>query len=142
MTCFRVPRLSWVLLALSACATLTTCTTSSCVICQWGRDIAGGIPEKAALVAEAAQHWRPPPPWREGRRGAGPAMGQVAGVAKGHRGSVWVLHRAGRTWDGGSFEGGGAGERTLLTETVAEDVVLQLDQETGALLCMRAQSPL
>jgi len=55
--------------------------------------LAGGIPEKAQLVAEAPQHWRPPPSFREGRSGKAPQVGQVAGVAKGHQGTVWVFHR-------------------------------------------------
>ena len=92
---------------------------------------AGGIPEKARLVAEAPQHWRPPPPFQEGHAGRASTMGQVAGVAKGHQGTIWVFHRGGRIWDGGTFADGGAGEHTLLTEPIKEDVVLQLDQETG-----------
>ena len=92
---------------------------------------AGGIPEKARLVAEAPQHWRPPPPFREGHAGKAPQMGQVAGVAKGHQGTIWVFHRGGRIWDGATFADGGAGEHTLLTEPIKEDVVLQLDQESG-----------
>ena len=50
---------------------------------------------------------------------------------------TWVLHRAGRIWDGGSFADMGAGEKTLLTEPIKENVVLQLDQESGMLwLCL------
>ena len=95
-------------------------------------------------MAEASQHWDPPPPFREGghtskgKSKSAPGMGQVAGVAKGHQGTVWVFHRAGRVWDSGSFADGGAGEATLLTEPIAQDVVLQLDQESGRpapLLC-------
>ena len=85
----------------------------------------------ARLVAEAPQHWRPPPPFREGHAGRAPQMGQVAGVAKGHQGTIWVFHRGGRIWDGGTFADQGAGEQTLLTEHIKEDVVLQLDQESG-----------
>lgn len=95
---------------------------------------AGGLPEHAWLVAEAPQHWRPPPPFREGHSVSTPQLGQVAGLAKGHRGTVWVLHRAGRIWDAGSFADMGAGEETLLKEPIPQDVVLQLDQETGAQL--------
>lgn len=92
---------------------------------------AGGIPEKARLVTEAPQHWRPPPPFQEGDAGRAPQMGQVAGVAKGHQGTIWVFHRGGRIWGGGTFADSGAGESTLLTQPIKEDVVLQLDQETG-----------
>jgi len=46
---------------------------------------------------------------------------------------TWVVHRAGRIWDGGSFADMGAGEKTLLTGPIKENVVLQLDQESGML---------
>ena len=87
-------------------------------------------------MAEAPQHWRPPPPFREGHAGRAPQMGQVAGVAKGHQGTIWVFHRGGRIWDGGTFADQGAGEHTLLTEPIKEDVVLQLDQESGVATCL------
>ncbi len=57
---------------------------------------------------------------------------QVAGVAKGQQGTVWVLHRSERVWDAGTFEDGGAGKQTLLKQPIGADVVLQLDQDTGA----------
>jgi hypothetical protein len=91
-------------------------------------------------VQEAEQHWQPlrplgAAPAAGNPRGA-PQLGQVAGVAKGHAGTVWVLHRGGRVWDAQSFEGESL-ERTTYKEPIAEDVVLQLDQETGAQSCRK-----
>lgn len=84
-------------------------------------------------MPESDSHWRPPPSLQQGAAAASPvALGQVTGVAKGHNGSVWVLHRGDRIWDASSFEGGG-GERTAHTEAIDADTVLQLDQDTGAL---------
>ena len=53
-------------------------------------------------------------------------------MGKGQQGTVWVLHRSERVWDANTFEDGGAGQRTLLKEPIGADVVLQLDQDTGA----------
>lgn len=83
-------------------------------------------------MQEAGQHWRPPPPLSVGAAQDGPALGQVAGIGRGASGTVWALHRGSRIWDGRSFEGG-SGERTAYKEPISEDVVLQLDQETGTL---------
>ena len=93
----------------------------------------GGMPSTSHLVQETNLHWQAPPPLAGGVATTGPTFGQVAGVAKGHDGTVWVVHRAGRVWDSGSFEDNGAGERTLYTSPIAEPVVYQLDQDSGAL---------
>ena len=58
-------------------------------------------------------------------------LGQVSAVTKGQQGSIWVLHRGDRVWDAQTFEKGGAGERTLYTQAIQEDTVLQLDQDIG-----------
>ena len=55
-------------------------------------------------------------------------------MGKGQQGTVWVLHRGERVWDAGTFESNGAGEKSLLTTPIAADVMLQLDQDTGAAL--------
>lgn len=100
---------------------------------------AGGIPKSASLVPEADSHWQPPLPRASPGPPSGPAsLGQVSGVAKGHNGTLWVLHRGTRVWDGATFEGGGAGERTTYTDAIDEDTVLQLDQDTGAPLACSA----
>ena len=57
-------------------------------------------------------------------------MGQVAGVARGHNGSVWVFHRGDRVWDGATFTGPRF-EHMTLTEPIRQATVLQLDQDTG-----------
>ena len=59
-------------------------------------------------------------------------MGQVAGVARGHNGSVWVFHRGDRVWDGATFTGPRF-EQVTLTEPIRQATVLQLDQDTGEL---------
>lgn len=80
-------------------------------------------------MAESPAHWHPPAP-RSGGAGAA-SLGQVSGVAKGHNGTVWVLQRGDRVWDGKTFELGGQGEKTTYTQGISEDTVLQLDQDTG-----------
>ncbi len=81
------PKAHWV----HALSQVYTSWRKSCI--KQCKAFAGGIPEKAQLVAEAPQHWRPPPSFREGHSGKAPQVGQVAGVAKGHQGTVWVFHR-------------------------------------------------
>ena len=61
---------------------------------------------------------------------APPAMGQVAGVSRGHNGSVWAFHRADRVWGPASFDD--SGERFLEDQPIGEDVMIELDQDTGA----------
>ena len=52
---------------------------------------------------------------------------------KGQQGTVWVLHRSERVWDANTFEDGGAGQsRRCSKQPIGADVVLQLDQDTGA----------
>ena len=60
---------------------------------------------------------------------APPAMGQVAGIARGHNGSVWAFHRAERVWGPDSF---GADDRFTEEQPISESVMLELDQDTGA----------
>ena len=82
-------------------------------------------------MPEADSHWRPPAP-RTAASPAGPlSVGQLSGIAKGHNGTLWLLHRGPRIWDSQSFQEGGAGETTGYADAIAEDVVLQLDQDTG-----------
>eukprot|EP00884_Botryococcus_braunii_P000484 jgi/Botrbrau1/10436/Bobra.0133s0043.1 len=81
----------------------------------------GGIPLDAHLSAELPKYWTPPP------------MGQVAGVAKGLNGTIWVLHRGDRIWDASTFGVLGV-EKTQLKAPIKEAVVLQLDQDTGELV--------
>ena len=57
-------------------------------------------------------------------------MGQIAGVAKGLNGSVWVFCRGDRVWDGGSFTGS-RNEQITYTEPIKQKTVYQLDQDTG-----------
>ncbi len=61
---------------------------------------------------------------------APPAMGQVAGLSRGHNGSVWAFHRADRVWGPASFDE--SGERFQEDQPIGEDVVVELDQDTGA----------
>ena len=61
-------------------------------------------------------------------------VGQLAGVAKGHDGSIWIFHRGERVWDGGSFRGSRAEEITY-TEPIKQKTVHQLDQDTGIISC-------
>ncbi|KAK9908849.1 hypothetical protein WJX75_003782 [Coccomyxa subellipsoidea] len=89
----------------------------------------GGLPAAGHLVQEAPQHWKPPPPYAPELVSAA-HLGQVAGVAKGPAGTVWVLHRGRRVWDATSFEGPNQ-ERVTYKEPIGEDVVVQLDQDTG-----------
>lgn len=91
---------------------------------------AGGLPAAGHLVQEAEQHWKPPPPYRADVGGT-EHLGQVAGVAKGPEGTVWVLHRGGRVWDADSFEAPDF-ERITYKDPIGEDVVVRLDQDTGA----------
>lgn len=81
-------------------------------------------------MQEAPQHWKPPPPYAPELVSAA-HLGQVAGVAKGPAGTVWVLHRGRRVWDATSFEGPNQ-ERVTYKEPIGEDVIVQLDQDTGA----------
>jgi hypothetical protein len=55
---------------------------------------------------------------------------QVAGVAKGLNGTVWVFHRGDRVWDAGTF-GILNGEKVLYKTPIKEATILQLDQDTG-----------
>jgi hypothetical protein len=55
---------------------------------------------------------------------------QVAGVAKGLNGTVWVFHRGDRVWDAGTF-GLLNGEKVLYKTPIKEATILQLDQDTG-----------
>ena len=96
---------------------------------------AGGVPRPASLIAEHKSQWQPPPPLlKPDSPPATPFLGQVAGVAKGHNGTVWVFHRGDRVWDGASFTGPKA-EHVTYTEPIAHKTVLQLDQDTGKPAC-------
>ena len=68
-------------------------------------------------MAEHAAAWAPP------------TMGQVAGIARGHNGSVWAFHRAGRVWGPASFD---ADDRFTEEQPIGEAVMVELDQDTGA----------
>ena len=95
------------------------------------RSLAGGLPSPAALLPEDASFWQPPQSLADVSQPlAGPFMGQVAGVARGHNGSVWAFHRGDRVWDGATFTGPRF-EHVTLTEPIRQATVLQLDQDTG-----------
>ncbi len=79
-------------------------------------------------MEEAPLYWKPPPPYGPGHVSG---LGQVAGVAKGLAGTVWVLHRGSRIWDATSFEGA-KNDRITYKEPIGEAVVVQMDQDTGA----------
>jgi hypothetical protein len=79
---------------------------------------AGGLPSAAYAAPELAAAWAPP------------QMGQVSGIARGHNGSVWAFHRAGRVWGPQSFDA--SQERITDEQPIGEDVMLELDQDSGA----------
>ena len=79
-------------------------------------------------MEEAPLYWKPPLPYGPGHVSG---LGQVAGVAKGLAGTVWVLHRGSRIWDATSFEGA-KNDRITYKEPIGEAVVVQMDQDTGA----------
>ena len=93
----------------------------------------GGVPEKAELVREDAKVWRPAQASRSSNQPQGQQleMGQIAGIAKGLNGSVWVFCRGDRVWDGSSFTGS-RNEQVTYTEPIKQKTVFQLDQDTGA----------
>ncbi|BDA41933.1 probable peptidyl-glycine alpha-amidating monooxygenase [Coccomyxa sp. Obi] len=90
----------------------------------------GGLPKVGRLVEEAPQYWKPPLPYAPEHTSG---LGQVAGVAKGLAGTVWVLHRGGRIWDATSFEGANY-DRITYKEPISDAVVVQKDQDTGEVL--------
>ncbi|KAK9800913.1 hypothetical protein WJX73_010392 [Symbiochloris irregularis] len=94
----------------------------------------GGIPTSATLQRESDAHWAPPQPRSAATPAGEVSFGQLSGVAKGHNGTLWVLHRGPRIWDSQSFADNGVGERTQYDSAVEEDVLLQLDQDTGEVL--------
>lgn len=57
-------------------------------------------------------------------------FGNIASVALGPDGHVWVLSRGGRVWTGKSFD---AGEHIIDTEPIQANVVTQLHPDTGVL---------
>ena len=57
-------------------------------------------------------------------------LGQIAGIAKGLNGSIWVFCRGDRVWDASSFTGG-RNEQISYTEPSKQKTVFQLDQDTG-----------
>ena len=69
-------------------------------------------------MPEAAGLWQPPP------------LGQVSGVTQGAEGSLWVLHRGSRTWDGSSWSRSDP-RLTSYDQGIVEEVVLRIDQDTG-----------
>ncbi|KAI7845909.1 hypothetical protein COHA_000641, partial [Chlorella ohadii] len=95
----------------------------------------GGLPVKGQMVPEA-KVWQPP---EAVKRVGAPAfrIGQVSGLASPGDGTVWVVHRGERAWnpDGSVANSGAATSGTMEEEAVlAGPVVLQLDQDSGALL--------
>jgi len=89
---------------------------------------AGGLPSAAYAAPELAAAWAPP------------RMGQVAGIARGHNGSVWAFQRAGRVWGPQSFDA--SQERITDEQPIGEDVMLELDQDSGApCICQAPRVP-
>ena len=91
---------------------------------------AGGIPESGVLVEEEHAVWHPLQGSVSHESEDGPILGQVAGVAKGLNGTVWVFHRAERVWEGSSFSGPNL-EHVTHKEPIKGSTVYQLDQDTG-----------
>jgi hypothetical protein len=57
-------------------------------------------------------------------------VGNIASVALGPDGTVWVLSRGGRVWDKDSFDA--SGEHLTAKEPIDANVVMQLQPDTGA----------
>jgi hypothetical protein len=83
----------------------------------------GGIPAQSALQPEHAV-WTSPAP-----AGAAP-LGQAPGVATSADGTLWVLRRGRRVWSQTSFDS--KNRMAPSTPLIAEDVVLKVDADTGA----------
>ena len=97
---------------------------------------AGGIPEKAELAMEDPRVWQPAQASQSSSsqpQAVKVEMGQVAGIAKGLNGSVWVFCRGDRVWGASSFTGS-RNEQVTHTEPIKQKTVYQLDQDTGATL--------
>ena len=62
-------------------------------------------------------------------------MGQLAGVAAGSNGTLWVLHRGDRAWDQGTFHG----ESIVDTTPIQGPMVLHLEQDTGKVCLLTMQ---
>lgn len=56
-------------------------------------------------------------------------VGNIASVAMGADGTVWVLSRGGRVWGEGSFD---TSNRITHKEPIQSNVVMQLHPDTGA----------
>jgi len=82
------------------------------------------------LLREDPKFWTPMRASRGPPAEAPPAGAQIAGVAKGHNGTVWVFQRGTRVWDSGSFSGANA-ETITYQEAIQQKTVFQLDQDTG-----------
>lgn len=63
----------------------------------------------------------------------------MAGVAKGHNGSVWLFERGSRVWDAASFTGSRA-EHVTYTSAIEVDTIQQLDQDTGNMFSFAVSS--
>jgi hypothetical protein len=61
--------------------------------------------------------------------GAQGVVGNIASVALGPDGTVWVLSRGGRVWDKNSFD---AGDHLTAKGPIDSNVVMQLHPDTGA----------
>lgn len=90
----------------------------------------GGVLEDSVLVKEDPSVWQPMQPPKAQPQSKTGKLGQVAGMAKGLNGSVWVFHRGSRVWDGSSFSGA-QNEHVTYKEPIKEKTVYQLDQDTG-----------
>ena len=87
----------------------------------------------SAAVPESEAHW--PPTLRAGDDATPPPtpLGQASGVARAGNGTVWVLRRAGRPWDGAAFTGVG-GRDFAHTLPIPDPVLLRVDQDTGEVI--------
>ena len=61
------------------------------------------------------------------------AVGQVAAVARGCNGTLWVFHRSERVWDEDSFSADG--RRITYDTPIAADTVVQINQVSSAAHC-------
>ncbi len=82
----------------------------------------GGIPVTGQLVPQPAGLWTHP-----GSAVLGVGVGQIAGIARGGNGTLWLFHRGDRVWDGESFNG----DDITYKEPIRGHTILKVDEDTG-----------